>query len=85
MRTFVADMDQQGKTANAITDPEQRQGAQKAFQDSLSRYGREAAVRSLLRDLYSPYQLREQLTWFWLNHFNVHLYKSNIRLLDRRL
>jgi uncharacterized protein (DUF1800 family) len=81
MQTFVADMDQEGKTANAITDPEQRQGAQKAYQDSLNRYGREAAIRSLLRDLYSPYQLREQLTWFWLNHFNVHLYKSNIRLL----
>ena len=81
MATFVADMDQQGKAANAITDPEQKQGAQKAYQDSLARYGREAAVRSLLRDLYSPYQLREVLTWFWLNHFNVHLYKSNIRLL----
>ena len=81
METFVADMDQQNRSANAITDPEQRQGAQKAFQDSLARYGREAAVRSILRDLYSPYQLREQLTWFWLNHFNVHLYKSNIRLL----
>jgi uncharacterized protein (DUF1800 family) len=81
METFVADMDQQARAANAITDPEQRQGAQKAYQDSLARYGREATVRSLLRDLYSPYQLREQLTWFWLNHFNVHLYKSNIRLL----
>jgi uncharacterized protein (DUF1800 family) len=81
METFVADMDQQNRAANAITDPEQRQGAQKAVQDSLARYGREAAVRSILRDLYSPYQLREQLTWFWLNHFNVHLYKSNIRLL----
>jgi hypothetical protein len=81
METFVADMDQQAKTANAITDPEQKQTAQKAYQDSLARFGREAGVRSLLRDLYSPYQLREQLTWFWLNHFNVHLYKSNIRLL----
>jgi uncharacterized protein (DUF1800 family) len=81
METFVADMDQQGKAANAITDPEQRQAAQKAYQDSLARYGREAGVRSLLRDLYSPSQLREQLAWFWLNHFNVHLYKSNIRLL----
>ena len=30
METFVADMDQQSKAANAITDPEQRQGAQKA-------------------------------------------------------
>jgi uncharacterized protein (DUF1800 family) len=81
METIVADMDQQNRAANAITDPEQRQGAQRAFQVSFARYGQEAAVRSILRDLYSPYQLREQLTWFWLNHFNVHLYKSNIRLL----
>lgn len=27
--------------------------------------------RSLLRDLYSQDQLREQMTWFWSNHFNV--------------
>ncbi|HLH93623.1 MAG TPA: DUF1800 domain-containing protein [Xanthobacteraceae bacterium] len=81
MQTFVADMDQESRTANAITDPDQRQAAQKAYQDSLARFGREPAIRSVLRDLYSPYQLREQLTWFWLNHFNVHLYKSNIRLL----
>jgi hypothetical protein len=84
METFVSDMDRQGQAANAITDPDQRQAAQKAYQDSLARYGREAGIRSLLRDLYSPYQLREQLTWFWLNHFNVHLYKSNIRLCARR-
>jgi uncharacterized protein (DUF1800 family) len=81
MEKFVVDMDQELKTANSITDPKQKQDAQKAYQDSLNRYGREPAVRSLLRDLYSPYQLREQMTWFWVNHFNVHLYKSNIRLL----
>ena len=78
---FVADMDQELKTANSITDPKQKQDAQKAYQDSLNRYGREPAVRSILRDLYSPDQLLEQMTWFWVNHFNVHLYKSNIRLL----
>src|SRR6516165_10099174 len=78
---FVADMDQELRTANSITDPKQKQDAQKAYQDSLNRYGREPAVRSILRDLYSPDQLLEQMTWFWFNHFNVHLYKSNIRLL----
>jgi len=29
----------------------------------------------------SPDQLRERLTWFWFNHFNVHQYKANIRVL----
>jgi uncharacterized protein (DUF1800 family) len=79
--TMVADADQQSRAANAITDPAQRQAAQTAVQETLNKAGREAAIRSLLRDLYSPDQLREQVTWFWFNHFNVHLYKSNIRLL----
>jgi uncharacterized protein (DUF1800 family) len=81
MEKFVADMDQESKIANSITDPNQKQDAQKAYQDSLNRFGREPAIRSVLRNLYSPDQLREQMTWFWVNHFNVHLYKSNIRLL----
>jgi len=25
--------------------------------------------------------LRERMTWFWFNHFNVHQYKANIRIL----
>jgi hypothetical protein len=34
-----------------------------------------------LRDLYSKNQLKEQLTWFWFNHFNVHAPKGEIRAL----
>jgi len=41
------------------------------FRDELTRLYQEAAERNLLRSLYSPDQLREQLTWFWYNHFNV--------------
>ncbi|WP_295997233.1 DUF1800 domain-containing protein [Rugamonas sp.] len=74
-------MDQQRKDANAITDDDQKKAAQTAYQQELNRLGKEAATRSLLRDLYSPNQLKEQMTWFWLNHFNVHLYKSNLRVL----
>ena len=29
--------------------------------------------------MYSPAQLKEQMTWFWLNHFNVFRYKANLR------
>ena len=35
----------------------------------------------LLRDLYSRNQLKEQLTWFWMNHFNVSQNKGDIRAL----
>jgi uncharacterized protein (DUF1800 family) len=55
--------------------------AQKAYQKRLTDYARQAATRSLLRDLYSQNQLKEQLTWFWMNHFNVHQNKGEIRAL----
>ncbi len=42
---------------------------------------REAQSRSLLRDLYAPDQLREQMTWFWFNHFNVQSSKRDIRAM----
>src|SRR6201996_107141 len=55
--------------------------AQKAYQQKLTSLAREAATRSLLRDLYSQNQLKEQLTWFWMNHFNVSQNKNDIRVL----
>ena len=54
-------------------------GAQKTYQGKLNDLAREAQTRSLLRDLYSKNQLKEQLTWFWMNHFNVHQNKGEIR------
>ncbi len=62
-------------------DDSAKQAAQQAYQQALSKVAREAASRSLLRALYSPNQLQEQMTWFWFNHFNVHQYKNNLRVL----
>ena len=42
---------------------------------------KEAIERHLLRAMYSPAQLKEQLTWFWLNHFSVFRSKGLIRWL----
>ena len=53
--------------------------AQKTYQQKLSDLAKQAATRSLLRDLYSQNQLKEQLTWFWMNHFNVSQNKNDIR------
>jgi uncharacterized protein (DUF1800 family) len=55
--------------------------ARKAYQQKLGDLVRQAQTRSLLRDLYSKNQLKEQLTWFWFNHFNVHAPKGEIRAL----
>jgi len=54
--------------------------AQQANQRELSRLAREAMTRSALRAVYSPWQLREQMTWFWANHFSVFAGKAELRV-----
>ena len=38
-----------------------------------------AKRRHLIRAIYSPWQLKEQLAWFWQNHFSVFSSKAYIR------
>ncbi len=65
----------------AATTPDQKKDANQAYQQAMTEVAREAGARSLLRDLYSPDQLREQMTWFWFNHFNVDARKRQTRIL----
>ena len=69
------------QTAQAKKGTPDYDAAQKTYQQKLNDLAREAAARSLLRDLYSQNQLKEQLTWFWMNHFNVSQNKNDIRAL----
>jgi len=78
---LVIGLESQRKSADAVPDEEARKAAQHDYQLELNRLAREAATRSLLRDLYSPKQLQEQLTWFWVNHFSVHQNKHMIRAM----
>jgi uncharacterized protein (DUF1800 family) len=70
----------QRRQVSNIADPEQKMAAQKVLQDRLNQLAREASTRALLRDVYSTNQLEELTAWFWLNHFNVYLPKSDILL-----
>ena len=81
MAQLVVDAQAQAQAANALADPTQKGAAQQAYQQALNDLARQAATREILRDLYSPDQLREQMTWFWFNHFNVHQYKGQIRAM----
>ncbi|MBT0570016.1 DUF1800 domain-containing protein [Curvibacter sp. CHRR-16] len=74
-------MEAQRKAADDLRDDEAKKTAQRAYQDELTRLSRESAQRHLLRALYSPHQVLEQMAWFWFNHFSVHLYKHNVRAL----
>jgi uncharacterized protein (DUF1800 family) len=69
----------QQRNASQIPDQEQKKILQQAHQQALNELGRQAQTRSLLRDLYSQDQLREKMTWFWFNHFNVHVFKGDVR------
>src|SRR6201996_977319 len=78
---IVISFDAQAKSANQVADPEQKKAAQQVYQQAINDRARQAAARSILHALYAPDQLRERMTWFWFNHFNVHQYKANIRIL----
>jgi uncharacterized protein (DUF1800 family) len=78
---LVSEMEDARKAADLLPVEEARKAAQDAYQKRLSQVSREAATRHLLRALYSEHQLLEHLTWFWFNHFNVHQYKLNLRVL----
>src|SRR5246500_2004084 len=73
--------DMQAKSANQVIDPDQKKAAQQVFQQAMNDRARKAGARSTLRALYSPDQLRERMTWFWFNHFNVYQHKANLRAM----
>ena len=62
---------------NALPDEAQKQTDRKALNDRGNKLAYEAARSEILHALYSPAQLQEQLTWFWLDHFSVFQYKAN--------
>ncbi|OEZ81622.1 hypothetical protein JAB6_38860 [Janthinobacterium sp. HH104] len=78
---LVMSVEQKRKESAAVMDDMAKQQAQKDYQQELNRLAREAATRSLLLDVYSPNQLQQQLSWFWLNHFSVHQGKHNLRAM----
>ena len=73
--------EQQAKSANQVADADQKKAAQQVYQGAMNDRARQAAARSVLRALYAPDQLRERMIWFWFNHFNLHQYKANLRIL----
>ena len=81
MTEHVIDLERRRRDIDKIADEEARKTARQAWQEEFNRTGRETATRMLLRALYSPNQLQEQMTWFWFNHFNVFQYKNDERAM----
>jgi uncharacterized protein (DUF1800 family) len=78
---WLAEVNAQYKVINAMADGADREQARKALNDHGNKLAYEAIRRDLLRAVYSPAQLQEQMVWFWLNHFSVFQNKANLRWL----
>jgi len=76
--SLVAEVEQQRRAFQAAS-AEDRKAERQAYQQELTRLVRETQTRMLLRALYSPNQLEEEMTWFWMNHFSVSQQKGPIR------
>jgi uncharacterized protein (DUF1800 family) len=80
MRELAADDAARRREFRRMSDPEKAKEAKQALQQELTKLAREAMTRAMLRAVYSPWQLREQMTWFWMNHFSVFAAKAEIRV-----
>jgi uncharacterized protein (DUF1800 family) len=78
---LLANVNAQYKAINAMADGPDKEAARKVLNDHGNKLAYEAIRRNLLRAVYSPAQLQEQMVWFWLNHFSVYQYKANLRWL----
>jgi uncharacterized protein (DUF1800 family) len=78
---LLADVNAQYKSINAMTDGPDKEQARRTLNERGNRLAYEAIRRDLLRAVYSPAQLQEQMVWFWLNHFSVYQSKANLRWL----
>lgn len=73
-------LEAQRQAVQAASTPEEKAPLQQAYQRSMNQLTADAQKRFVLRALYSPDQLQEQMTWFWMNHFNVSTRKADVRI-----
>jgi uncharacterized protein (DUF1800 family) len=78
---LVTDLRARREAIKHMDDPDQVAAAKKDIQQRLMSLEHEAQSRALLRDVYSRNQLREVMTWFWFNHFNIGDQKGDLRAL----
>jgi uncharacterized protein (DUF1800 family) len=79
---LVADYrDEQQKVKNVdAADTNAKDMAKKDFQMYRRDLYRQSAEVELLRAIYGGNQLKEQMVWFWLNHFSVYAAKGGVGL-----
>ncbi|WP_122928468.1 DUF1800 domain-containing protein [Sphingobium sp. LF-16] len=81
MPQLVEEMENELQSIRRMPDNNEKLNARKAHDKSMNDLAEEARYRFVLRAIYSPDQLREQMTWFWINHFNVYSGKDYNRAM----
>jgi uncharacterized protein (DUF1800 family) len=76
---LLASLQAEQQRIKALPDGPDKDAANKALQSTGNQMGQAAQQVELLQAVYGPNQLKEQLAWFWLNHFSVYASKGRIR------
>jgi uncharacterized protein (DUF1800 family) len=76
---LLTSIQQEQEQIKAMPDGPEKVAIQKALQTRGNQIGQEAQQAEMLHAIYGPNQLKEQLVWFWLNHFSVYAGKGRIR------
>lgn len=79
MPALMAQIRDQYRDIKDMPDGDAKAEARKALQKQGNQYAQQAQAAELLRAVYDENQLREQLVWFWLNHFSVFQNKGRVR------
>jgi uncharacterized protein (DUF1800 family) len=78
---LLSSLQERRKASEALADPAAKEAARKALNEDGNQAEYRAVRLELLRAVYSEAQLREQMVWFWLNHFSLYQYKADVRWL----
>jgi uncharacterized protein (DUF1800 family) len=77
---LVMKMKDEQQAVKDAPDGDQKEAAKKVFQQHRRSLYREAAQVELLHTVYGSNQLKEQMVWFWLNHFSIYAAKAGVGL-----
>jgi hypothetical protein len=71
------------QSIQAMPDGDAKIAAKKALRVHGRELAMEAQQTELLRAIYGTDQLKEQMVWFWLNHFSVYAAKGGVHVARR--
>jgi len=76
---LLMELDAAQQHIKTIPDGPDQVAAKKNLQDLVNQLQQQAEQAEMLQAVYGPNQLKEQLVWFWLNHFSVYAPKGRVR------